>query len=152
MAWTEEQKQAASERMKQKHAAKRTAEVRDRVRVPIGANRDITAVHDTPDDYVDRWVNDIHGRIEKFKQAGYEFVESASVGDEVVDGTHAQAGVVSKDMGKGVTAYLMRQRKEYFEEDQKAKQAIVDRTEESMRRTKSNKPDETGHYGEVKIN
>lgn len=148
--WTEEQKEAARVRMQQTNEAKKTAEVKTSMRVPVGGHRDITAVKDTPDGYVDRWVNDNPGRVEKFKRAGYEHVESAGVGDSNVEGTHSEDGVVSRDMGKGVTGYLMRQRKDYYTEDQAAKQEIVDATEESLRRDKSDDRDD-GRYGEVKI-
>lgn len=149
--WTDEQKQAASERMKQMNEAKKTAETRARVRIPIGARRDITAVRDTPEGYIDRWVNDEPGRIQRFKEAGYELVQSASVGDSGVDGTHNQDGVVSRNMGKGVTSYLMRQRKDYYSEDQAEKQKYVDQTEETMRRSKHETRSD-GLSGEVKIN
>lgn len=150
--WTPEQKDAASKRMKDRHAANKTAEVEARVRTPIGAKRDITTVLDTPEGYVDRWVNDEPGRVEKFKGAGYELVDKASVGTSNVDGTHAEDGVVSKDMGKGTTAYLMRQREDHFNEDQAEKQQYVDSTEESMRKRKINPHESTdGTYGEVKI-
>ena len=152
MAMSEEQKKAASERMKQRHAANKAAEKRSEMRVPIGAKRDIINCSDTPEGYVDRWVNDDPGRIDKFKAAGYEFVESGKVGTSGVDGTHSEQGVVSKDMGKGVTAYRMRQRADYFEEDQAEKQRIVDESENAMRRKKVNPNESTdGNYGEVKI-
>jgi len=149
--WTDEQKQAARERMQKRNEAKKTAEVKSSMRIPVGGRRDITSVDTTPEGYIDRWVNDNPGRIEKFKRAGYELVESAEVGDSSVDGTHNENGVVSRDMGKGVTAYLMRQRKDYFLADQAEKQKIVDETEESLRRDKSDKRDDNT-YGEVKIN
>jgi len=149
--WTPEQKEAASKRMRERHEANKTAEVKARIRTPIGAKRDITAVHDTPDGFVDRWVNDELGRVDKFKQAGYENVESAKVGSS--DDSHAENGVVSRDMGKGVTAYLMRQRVEDFNEDQAEKQKYVDSTEESMRKSKTNANEsKDGTYGEVRIN
>lgn len=150
--WSPERKAAASTRMKELNEAKKTASTLTKMRTPIGANRDITNILDTPDGYVDRWVNDDGGRIEKFKAAGYELVESAEMGSSNVDGSHAQDGVVSKDMGKGVTAYQMRQRQEYFDEDQAEKQKIVDSTEDSMRKKKVNAHESTdGSYGEVKI-
>lgn len=148
--WTDEQKKEASDRMKAKNEAKKKVEVNARIRIPIGAQRDITAVYDTPEGYCDRWVNDNPGRVEQFKRAGYELVETAQVGNEGVDGTHSEEGVVSRDMGKGVTAYLMRQRKEYFEADQAEKQIHIDRTEESIRRRKNDETND-GQYGEVKI-
>lgn len=148
--WTDEQKQAASARMKQMNEARKSGDTKARMRVPIGGHREITSVQDTPDGYVDRWVNDVPGRIEKFKRAGYELVESASVGDSFVDGTHDESGVVSRDMGKGVTGYLMRQRKDYYLEDQNEKQKTVDDIEDSLRRDK-NEDRNDGRYGEVKI-
>lgn len=150
--WTDEQRKAASDRMKQMNEAKKTAKKCENIRVPIGTKRNITGVNDTPDGYIDRWVNDEPGRVEKFKRAGYELVESAEMLTSSADGSHDEQGVVTKDMGKGVTAYLMRQRREYFDEDQSEKQRIVDETEESMRKKKVS-PNESsdGTYGEVKI-
>jgi len=149
--WTEEQKEAARERMKSVGTAKKSVDANTRIRVPMGAQRDVTAVHsiDT-DEYVGRWINDTPGRIERVKQAGYEMVESASVGDSRVDGTHNDSGCVSLDVGKGVTAYLMQQRREYFDEDQAAKQKLVDESEESIRRNKNDNRND-GFSGEIKI-
>ena len=148
--WTPEQKQAASDRMKERHALQKSSEVKTSMRIPMGSRRNLTTVNDTPDGYVDRWVNDVTGRISRIKQAGYEHVQDASVGDSNVDGTHSQDGVVSRDMGQGTTAYLMRQKREDFEEDQTAKQVVVDESEDSIRRgPNDNKND--GYYGSVSI-
>jgi hypothetical protein len=150
--WSPERKAAASLRMKEQNEAKKSAAVQTKMRIPIGANRDITNVNDTPDGYKDRWVNDDGSRVAKFSSAGYEHVPDADMGSSNVDGSHAKDGVVSKDMGKGVTAYLMRQREDYFAEDQAEKQKIVDSTEESMRKANVKKENSTdGTYGEVKI-
>lgn len=148
--WTKEQRQAASDRMKQRHAQKKSASKTGAMRVPVGGSRNVTTVNDTPEGYVDRWVNDSEGRVERFKRAGYENVSSASVGDSGVDASHAEGGVVSREMGQGVTAYLMRQRVDYFEEDQAAKQQTVDDSEDSIRRDVDNKLQD-GHYGKVTI-
>lgn len=150
--WTPEQKAAASDRMKKMNEAKKMATTRSKIRQPIGAKREITNVHDTPEGYVDRWVNDDGNRINQFKNAGYENVHTAEMGSSGVEGTHDENGVVSKDMGKGVTAYLMRQRKEYFDEDQSEKQKIVDESEESMRKKEVKPQDSTdGTYGKVHV-
>ena len=148
--WTEAQRKAASDRMKERHAAEKTTTVRSSMRVPVGGSRNITSVNDTPEGFVDRWVNDKDGRVDRFKKAGYENVQTASIGDSGVDGTHADSGVVSRDMGQGVTSYLMRQREDYFEEDQLAKQEQVDATEDSIRRDVKEKLKD-GHYGSVVI-
>jgi len=148
--WSDKQRKAASDRMKQRHASEKTAVVSKQMRVPVGGRRNITTVNDTPAGYKDRWVNDGSGRLDRFKKAGYEHVSAADVGDSGVDGTHAEAGVVSKDMGKGTTAYLMRQREDYFNDDQAAKQRDVDATEDSIRRDVKDKLKD-GHYGSVII-
>ena len=84
--------------------------------------------------------------------SGYEHVESAQVGDVGVEGTHSENGVVSRDMGKGETAYLMRQRQDYFDEDQATKQRDIDKTVQSLRRDKIKSTESTdGSYGEVRI-
>jgi len=149
--WTPEQKEAASIKMREVNQAKKSADVKARIRVPIGGKRDITAVHDTPDGFIDRWVNDEQGRVEKYKLAGYINVETADVGSSA--DSHAESGAVSRDMGKGITAYLMRQRIEDYKDDQAEKQKYVDSTEESMRKSKVNANEsKDGTYGEVRIN
>jgi len=149
--WTQEQKDAASAAYADRNEGKKTSSKREAMRVPVGGRRDITAVHsqDT-DEYKYRWVNDKDNRLETFRTAGYEHVESAKVGDSHVDGTHTESGVVSRDMGKGTNSFLMKQRLDYFNEDKTAKQKIVDETEESMRRKPGDNRDD-GQYGEIKI-
>ncbi len=132
------------------NAKKKSSVIGDSMRIPIGSTRNLTGVNDTPDGCVDRWVNDKPGRVDRFKRAGYETVQAASVGDSGVDSTHADAGVVSRDMGQGVTAYLMRQRQDYFTEDQTAKQKVVDASEDSIRRDVETKL-KNGHYGGVTV-
>lgn len=149
--WTDEQRAAASERMKQVNEAKKMALTRETIRTPIGAKRELLNVTDTPDGYVDRIVNDNPGRIETFKRAGYEMVENASLGTSNVDGAQASAGVVSKDVGKGVTAYVMRQKKEYYDEDQNAKQQKILDDERGMQKRVDKNDSKDGTYGEFKI-
>ena len=150
--WTEEQKEAASKRMKEMHEAKKSADAKARVRTPLGAKRDILSVQDPEEGYVYRIVNDTPGRINRFKEAGYELVEDAQLGTSHVDGNQASQGVVSKDVGKGVTAVVMRQRDEFYKEDQAEKQRKIDELENSMRKKKVNPNESTdGTYGEVKI-
>ena len=150
--WTEEQKEAASKRMKEMHEAKKSADAKARVRTPLGAKRDILSVQNPEEGYVYRIVNDTPGRINRFKEAGYELVEDAQLGTSHVDGNQASQGVVSKDVGKGVTAVVMRQRDEFYKEDQAEKQRKIDELENSMRKKKVNPNESTdGTYGEVKI-
>lgn len=149
--WTEEQKAAASERMTERNAAKKAAQTTEAIRVPIGAKRELLNVTDTPDGYVDRIVNDNPGRIDTFKRAGYEIVESATIGSSNVDGKSANAGVVSKDVGKGVNAFVMRQRKDHYDEDQAMKQQQILDDERGMQKKVDKNDSKDGIHGEFKI-
>ena len=98
--------------------------------------------------YVYRFVNDTGSRIDQMKQAGYEIVEDDNliVGDSRVSDPSSQGSakrVISKD---GTVSYLMRQKKEYYEEDQAAKQAHNDEIEAAMKKQASE-----GMYGSIKM-
>lgn len=116
-------------------------------RTPVG-RRNVLNVSGKDPDFVYRFVNDEGGRIDEFLAAGYEFVEKetvkigdARIGNPSAEGTNAQAHV-----GGGKKAFLMRIKKEWYKEDQEAKQAHVDQTEAA---TKEKALD--GTYGELKI-
>lgn len=120
-------------------AAAKTALAEKRIetkRVPMGSARNILPVHDTPEGYVDRWIKASPGRIEKALASGREFVRDASVGDKTVD-RGSSVGAVVHNEADGTPLYLMRIPKEYFDEDQKAKQEKSDRMEEGLRRPKT---------------
>lgn len=88
--------------------------------------------------FVYRAVNDTPGRIEKFRGMGYELVESEQqLGDYRVAEGSKMGRAVSKPVGNGTTGYLMRIKKEYYDEDQKAKAQRVDATEAALKPAKS---------------
>lgn len=103
---------------------------RKSTRVPVGGQRQRMQVAEKEDGYVYRWVNDTPGNVQRFLDGGYEIVESdTQVGEAEADGDHGQPvdRSVSMQVGRtrtslNGTAYLMRIRKEYFDEDQKEKQ------------------------------
>jgi hypothetical protein len=125
----------------------------ERKRIPVGGNRDILTVEGKDINYVYRWVNDVDGRVQKFIAAFYDNVymkDGVEVGAQDVKQGSNVGSVVSKDVGKGITAYLMRIRKEYYEEDQAAKQRDkVDRSEEIIF---ENVDRLSGKYGKIDIN
>ena len=95
-----------------------------------------------------RFVNDTGSRIQNFKAAGYEFVtgDDLIVGDNrVSDATDLGSAkrVISND---GTTSYLMRIKKEWFEEDQANKAAALKEQEATMTKEAS-----TGMYGKLNI-
>lgn len=103
---------------------------------------------DKDPNFVYRFVNDTGSRVSNFQAAGYEFVEDKDliVGDSrVFDPSDIGSGkrVTSND---GTVSYLMRIKKEYYEEDQAAKAAMVDETEAAMKRDASQ-----GMYGKLTV-
>lgn len=111
-------------------------EQRRRQRGSTDGARDILTVSNQDPNYVYRWVADDPqrpGRIERLKEFGYEVVtEDVQVGAKAVDKHSKTGSAVTRLGGGGITLVLMRQLKEWYDEDQKAKQAKVDAVEATM--------------------
>jgi len=117
-------------------------------RKPLHQRGPQTINGDKDPNYVYRFVNDTGSRIANFQSAGYEFVEDKDlvVGDSrVFDPSDIGSGkrVTSND---GTVSYLMRTKKEYYEEDQAAKAALIDETEQAMKQEATK-----GMYGKLNI-
>lgn len=149
--WTQARKDAASKAMTARNEARKSASTSKRIRIPLGEKRDLLTVQNPVEGLKYRNVNDVDGRIERFKQAGYEFVEDVQLGSSNVDGNQADSGVVSRDVGKGVTSYVMAIREDWYEEDQAKKQLAVDETESAMRKSVDKNTTTDGTYGECKV-
>ena len=96
-----------------------------------------------------RVVNDIGSRIHAFQQAGYELVtdDNLVIGDSRVSDA-ADLGSTKRILSKdGTVSYLMRIKKEWFDEDQKAKNARLDELDTAMKQDVSKSAD----YGKVSI-
>lgn len=104
-------------------------------RTPI-SGRNILTVKGKEPGYEYRVVNDTGDRIEMFKDAGWELVDSkaVTVGDRRVDRTTSEGSYAQVSVGGGTKAFIMRIPKEFYDEDQKAKQAQVNALEESMKK------------------
>jgi hypothetical protein len=129
---------------------KATTKKQRKKRVPIAGNRDILTVHNKEDGFVYRWVNDVDTRISKFKAAGYEIVDDSTieVGEHDVKQASQLGRTVTKGVGKGVNAVLMRIEEEYYNEDQAAKAETVNATEETLNQ---NLNELDGKYGGIQI-
>lgn len=109
-----------------------------KARVPLNAMQQKMQVKHKNPNFVDRWFNDDHGRLQAAQQAGYEFVEDEDVKAERA-GTNAESDARvsihagTRRDGSPMNAYLMRIPKEYYDEDQAAKQAVVDETDKAIR-------------------
>lgn len=116
-------------------------------RTPVG-QRNILTVKGKDPNYEYRIVNDVEDRIAQFQEAGYELVpdEAVDVGDKrVSQGTSVGSKKVFS-VGQGTKAYVMRIKKEWYEEDQRAKQRRVDAQESSIREKALD-----GTYGKLDI-
>jgi len=121
-------------------------------RQPVSARGRLNVSGKDPN-YEYRFVNDIGDRIEIFQQAGYELVDKSEhrIGDSRLDiskgdGTHASVSVGVKPNGEGQKAYLMRIKKEWYEEDQAKKLEDIQAFQEALK-----KPNIDGAYGEISI-
>ena len=116
-------------------------------RIPVGGPRNIMTVADKDPNYVYRWVNDTPGRIERFKEGGYEVVTGNNeVGTKTVDRGSKLGSAITKSVGGQLTAVLMRIPKEWYDEDQAAKMAEIDALEASMKEQATR-----DRYGTLKI-
>ena len=116
-------------------------------RVPVGT-RNVLTVAGKDSDYEYRIVNDSGDRVQEFLDAGYEIVkqDSVRVGDKRVNSASAEGSLSQISVGQSQKAFVMRIRKEWYEEDQAAKQAKVKQLEDS---TKAKALD--GNYGKLEI-
>lgn len=134
---------------------KRTAPPGRRKRVPLGVpdmKLDVPNVNDHPD-YVYRWINDKPGRLQNAYNAGYEFVEDPTleVGTGTVSGNAEHGSRVSRHVGKDehgrpLHAFLMRIRKDWYDEDQAKKQAAIDEIDNAIRNGQLNEKTGDGRY------
>jgi len=116
-------------------------------RVPVG-QRNILTVKGKDPNYVYRVVNDQDDRIAQLTDAGYELVdnESNDVGDKRVSQGTAVGSKKVFSVGGGVKAYLMKIKREWYDEDQEQKQAFVNRQEASIKEKALD-----GNYGKLDI-
>lgn len=106
-------------------------------RTPLGARNRLTFKGLDPA-FNYRVINDQDDRLARAQEAGYEFVESSEkLGDPRVAEASAIGSAVSKPVGGGVTGYLMRIPKEFYDEDQAAKEARIKETELAMQPDKA---------------
>lgn len=117
------------------------------VRTPL-ASRNILKVKGKEPGYEYRVVNDVGDRIQMFKDMGYEIVsdDSVQVGDRRVANPTKEGTPVQVSVGGGTKAYVMRQREDWFKEDQATKEARLREQEQAMKADASQ-----GMYGSLKI-
>lgn len=129
-------------------------------RVPVSGMRDIMTVLNKEEGYEYRWVTDVDekgSRIYKYKRGGWEMspLQTADgniiVGEEAVFRTEAKEDIIRLHVGGGQFGYLMRIKKEWYDEDQKDKAAEIDAMEDTITGTGSSTGENFGQYGKVTI-
>lgn len=123
-------------------------------RIPFGVPQSRLTVANQDPAFVYRWVNDDgRGRLDRALAGGYEFApsESQRVGSGAADGNSDVGSRVSRvvgtqEGGAGMRAYLMRIKREWYLEDQRAKQAKVDEIDKSIRRGDAHKSGDDNRY------
>lgn len=121
-------------------------------RVPVyEANRNkITVTGLDHDNFQYRWVNDIGDRLQVFLDAQWEFIPKAGlkIGDGGIDNSSRTTSALSKGMGGGVVAYLMRIPKDIWLLDQERKEEQdIAPLEADMRRNAK----ESSDYGRFEV-
>lgn len=116
-------------------------------RVPVGGRNILTVTGKDPN-FAYRIVNDEDDRITRFKDGGYELVpnETVKVGDDRANAASSMSSMKQLSVGGGKKAYLMRIRKDWYDEDQKDKQKRVDEQEAATKKKALN-----GTYGTLTI-
>lgn len=119
-------------------------------RTQLGGRRNILTVEGKESGYHYRIVNDTEDRVEEFKSAGYELVpaKDVKIGEKRVEQTSAEGSFAKFSVGGGVKGVLMRQRDDWYQEDQAGKQAYIDETERATLEDARKSP---GRYGKVEV-
>lgn len=116
-------------------------------RTPAAGARDKLTVYDADPNYVYRWVRNDEGRVQWFQERGYEVVtRGQEVGQKTVDQGSQLGSAITKFGGGTVTLILMRILREWFDQDQAAKEESIAATEATMKQ-----PGEGG-FGSFTIN
>ena len=98
--------------------------------------------------FVYRIVNDENDRVTQLTERGYEIVkeQAVQVGDKRVSLASAEGSLKQVSVGGGKKAYVMRIKKDWYDEDFRAKQAEIDSLEETIKKKATD-----GRYGEITI-
>lgn len=103
-------------------------------RTPVGGSRNRLSVTNKDPDFEYRWVNDEDDRIQELQERGYEICQlsdhklSYKARVDIATPTDNMLSV-----GGGMKSVLMKIRKDWHQEDQAAKQKIVDEREEGLK-------------------
>lgn len=118
-------------------------------RTPINGTRSVLKIKGQEAGYQYRIVNDEGDRVAQLEAAGYEIVTDpgVQVGDRRVAKATQEGTPVKVSVGGGVQGYVMRIRKDWYDEDQANKLKQVNEIESQMKKDAKAGAD----YGDVKF-
>ena len=117
-------------------------------RASINGTRNVLTVSGKDPNYEYRVVNDTGDRVAMMQEQGYEIVtdKSVTVGDRRVANPTQEGSPVMASVGSGIKGYVMRIKKEWYDEDQAAKQTQINETEAALKQDAKE-----GMYGKLEI-
>lgn len=125
-------KSTTTKRKSGKKSGKTSGSVtRQQKRVPMHQRQPLSVSGRDPN-FEYRVVNDIPGRVDRFKLAGWVPDDKTDVGDNIAGRASSMGSTTSAPVGKGTNGIVMKIPKELYKEDQTAKQRKVDESEEAM--------------------
>ena len=130
-------------------------------RIPVSGLRDIMTVLGKDENFAYRFVVDKMergARMMRFERGGWTYARQddlpggISVGEESVYKTKKHGSIVRFPSGEGYFSYLMKIKKEWYDEDQAAKANAINEVEQTIIGTGRPDGEENhGQYGSVKI-
>ncbi len=101
-------------------------------RTPVGVRSRLGAKNKDPN-FEYRFVTDKDGRVEMFKEAGWEVATGQEdVSNSRLSQPSAEGTVKQVHVGNGDKAILMKIQKPWYDEDQRAKQELTDQKEKAQ--------------------
>lgn len=129
-----EEEQTEVVEVQEQEEPRKPAPLKERMkRVPIGTRRNLTTAEDLDPNYEHRWVRDKDARLQTFLDAGYEFVDAGTSGEGGIRPSNTDSRTTAPSKDSADKLYLMRIPKDYFEEDQRAKQERIDAIENDLK-------------------
>lgn len=118
-------------------------------RLSINGTRNVLTVSGKEPGFEYRIVNDDGDRVSQFEDMGYEVVKDSSikVGDRRIANPTKEGSPIQISVGGGQKAYLMRIRKDWYDEAQADKAKQVDEMEKGMIKDTKNSAD----YGSITL-
>ncbi len=113
--------------------------------------RDRLSIKNKEEGFVYRIVNDVDDRVEQLKGVGYEICTNehvGAIGNKRVDNTSSVGSAAHFSVGQGTKAVVMRIPKDWYDEDQRAKQQELDAVEATMKSDARRAAD----YGKLEVN